>query len=347
MESRAASPDCPPAGSSCANVREGRAPAFARIRISSLEDLGNAVYGAGLEVTQLSRQPVTGSLTVAADDGLLFSSGLIDGRVALRGPLSQSMITLGIGLRIGAGSRHWLNEIQTGAAGAFLPGDEHDAFYTPGSLYATVTLPMERLEQQAARMGLVLDLRTLGGTGISNRLVTPTILGTLRERFMRVHQHPHVLPQSAAAMGHGLLDAVIFHFARLPRPSIGQTDPRGIARVVARARTFIHDRLDEPLSINAIAGAASVSRRTLQRAFHDVLGETVQDYVLKLRLHRIRHDLASDVEAVCTVAVVANRWGISELGRFSGRYRAFFGELPSHTLRSAVRSPDARLAQSA
>jgi hypothetical protein len=40
----------------------------------------------------------------------------------------------------------------------------------------------------------------------------------------------------------------------------------------------------------------------------------------------------SDAERACTVALVANRWGISELGRLSGWYRELFGEGPSETL---------------
>ena len=38
----------------------------------------------------------------------------------------------------------------TGSVGVFHGGDEHDAFYTPGSLYATATISLERLEQIAA-----------------------------------------------------------------------------------------------------------------------------------------------------------------------------------------------------
>jgi AraC-like DNA-binding protein len=53
---------------------------------------------------------------------------------------------------------------------------------------------------------------------------------------------------------------------------------------------------------------------------------------MRLRLHRIRHDLASDEERACTVALIANQWGISELGRMARRYRDLFGELPSETL---------------
>jgi AraC-like DNA-binding protein len=318
------------------------AVAWTLVPITRIEDLSDAVYGAGLEAMQMSRAPVTGSLAFAEHDGVVYSTGLIGGRVALAGPLSESMITFGVGLTITPGSRHWLNEVATGDFGVFLPGDDHDALYAPGSLYATATLTAERLEQVAERIGLVLDTRTLGGTGFHARRVAETKLAGLRAQFEHVHAGRQGSASRVAALGDGLLDAVIAHFGRPPRPRVGRTDPRGYARIVARARAYIVENLEHPLSIDAIAAAAYTSRRTLYRAFTDVLDETPQSYVRKLRLHRIRRHLASDAEVLCTITVVANQWGISELGRLSGWYRDLFGELPSET--RARRRPVLRVA---
>ena len=85
------------------------------------------------------------------------------------------------------------------------------------------------------------------------------------------------------------------------------------------------------MTVDEIAAAAFTSRRTLFRAFADLLDDTTRGYVRRLRLHRIHDDLASEAEASCTVALVANRWGLSELGRVAGLYRDLFGELPSET----------------
>jgi AraC-like DNA-binding protein len=106
----------------------------------------------------------------------------------------------------------------------------------------------------------------------------------------------------------------------------------GYFRIVARARDYIHAHLDRPIAIDDLVSAAFASRRTLYRAFAETLGETPQSYILKLRLNRIRHDLATPEEALRTVTVVSNQWGIAELGRLSARYREQFGELPRETL---------------
>ncbi|MGD9511743.1 MAG: helix-turn-helix domain-containing protein [Geminicoccaceae bacterium] len=149
-------------------------------------------------------------------------------------------------------------------------------------------------------------------------------------------------PRAEQALTKDLLDLLVSHCARPPRPVMGGVNPGGHGRIVARARAFVLENLEHPLSVDAMAAAAFTSHRTLHRAFNTVLDETPQAFVRKLRLHRIRHDLASPAEAACTVAVVANRWGIGELGRLAGWYRDLFGELPSETL--AGRRPSLELA---
>jgi AraC-like DNA-binding protein len=307
---------------------------WTRVPIASLEDLSDAVLGAGLEVTQMSRAPVTGSLAFAAlDDGLTCASGYIGGRVALTGPLSASMVTIAVGLVMAPGTRHWLNETPSGAVGVFLPGDEHDAYYPPGSMYAAVTLAAERLEEVAARRDLVLDAKALGGTRVDTIRKLPVAdLSRWQLRFERIHAGQLVDAANARMVGMQFLDSMIEYFARSPRFLVGGHDPHGLARIVTRARAFIHEHLDQPLSIGMIASAAATSQRTLHRAFHIVLDETPYSYVLKLRLHRIRHELVTDAEAACTITRVAHRWNIADMGRFAAWYRDLFGELPSQTL---------------
>jgi AraC-like DNA-binding protein len=323
-----------------------------RISVEGIEDLKDAIYGAGLEATQMSRTHVTGSIIYATRDDVLYGSGHIGGRVALLGPLSQDRLTLGLGLEMAPGTRHWLSEVETGAIGVFRAGDEHDALYGPGSLYAAATLTHDRLEEIAARIGLVLDARTLGGTRIEDRRFATRELAGLQARFRQAHLGAYGRTAGPTVLGGQMLDMLIRRLGRPPyimRPP----DRQGLARVVARARAYIRENLNRPLSIEAIAAAAFTSHRTLHRAFQVVLDETPYSYVLRLRLHRIRHEIVSDEEKSCTITAVANTWGMSELGRFAGWYHDLFGELPSETLRrqrEGVNAPklmDYKLARSA
>jgi AraC-like DNA-binding protein len=53
-------------------------------------------------------------------------------------------------------------------------------------------------------------------------------------------------------------------------------------------------------------------------------------YLQQCRLERARADL---LDRRGTVTEVAYSWGFGNLGDFSARYRARFGELPNETLR--------------
>lgn len=306
-------------------------PEWRCIPIQRIEDLSDAVRGAGLEATQMTREGVCGSLAFAEADGIITSSGLIGGRVSLTGPLSADKVTFGIGLRVAQGTRHWMREVETGDIGVFLPGDEHDSVYTAGTLYATVTLTLERLEAEAARVGVVLDPGTLGGTGFHARRLRPARMALLRDRMYAVHAG-HIAPGLGQSLGRHLLAVSINHYARDPRPIAGASRAQGHARVVERARAYISAHLKEPISLASLANAAAASERTLHRAFQSLLEESPHSYIRRLRSHRIRHDLATETEMACSVAIVANRWGIGELGRLAGWYRELFGELPSETL---------------
>ncbi|MXO59936.1 helix-turn-helix domain-containing protein [Altererythrobacter salegens] len=318
-------------------------PTWGRIEIGNIEDLHDAVLGAGLDVVQLSRAPITGSLAFAQLDGITYSSGSIDGHVGLSGPLSETMITIGVLLSAAPGTRHWLNEVGSFAVGVFGAGDTHEAFYRPGTLYGTATLSGEHLEAIAGEMGLVLDTRQLGGTGISGNRMASRRAETLRGGFAAIHHQGALGGGRGKALANKLLESLIVHLAREPRLPIGISTARRHGQIVRRARDFIDGNLEEPLTVSAMARAAFTSHRTLQRAFVDVLDESPQSYVRKLRLNRIRHDLATEAEARCTITLISNRWGMSELGRMSGWYKELFGELPSQTLarsRSITRDPE-------
>lgn len=283
----------------------------------------------------MSRASVSGSLAYTEADGVRCSAGIIGGRVSLIGSLSERQITLGVGLHFPGGARHWLTDVASGAVGVFLPGDEHDALYVPGSSYAVVSLDAERLEQVAEAYDIRLAARELGGTGVSANLLPAPRLSRLRSLFERVHAGTAFGPSAERI----LLGALVEHLGRPPRAFVSAPSAGGNERVVRRARAFIHEHLNRLLSIEVIAAAAATSPRTLHRAFRAVLDETPYSYVLRLRLHRIRHEIISDTERAASLASLANNWEISELGRFSGWYRELFGELPSQT-RNRLRPPN-------
>jgi len=81
------------------------------------------------------------------------------------------------------------------------------------------------------------------------------------------------------------------------------------------------------------------SRRTLHRAFHDVLGIGPIAFLRHHRLGSVHSRLREGDPSNMHVTGVATEFGFLELGRFSHYYAKLFGEYPSQTLH---RTPSVR-----
>jgi AraC family ethanolamine operon transcriptional activator len=105
-------------------------------------------------------------------------------------------------------------------------------------------------------------------------------------------------------------------------------------RLVRKAQEFVERSGHTLVHISELTTALRVPRRSLQRAFDEVLGISPMRYLRHRRLCEARITLRERTDSNLTVADVAFRQGFSDFGRFSGYYRSLFGENPSDTLRS-------------
>ena len=98
---------------------------------------------------------------------------------------------------------------------------------------------------------------------------------------------------------------------------------------------FIDEHANRDISAADIAAAAHVTIRAVQLAFRHHLDTTPSAYLRRVRLDRAHQQLcvASPGDGV-TVTEIAARWGFASPSRFAASYRATYGVLPSHTLRS-------------
>ena len=108
------------------------------------------------------------------------------------------------------------------------------------------------------------------------------------------------------------------------------------SEIVARVDCFLRDNLGEPVTMSHLSHVVGVSERTLRAAFHDVVGISPKQHIIRQRLQAARDALRAAVPGSATVTDIAMSFGFFELGRFAGRYRHTFGEVPSFTLRHDV-----------
>jgi len=225
----------------------------------------------------------------------------------------------------------WMRPAHEGMVGVFLANTEVDAINRDSVSFAVIDVPHDALESYAERLDVVIDARKIAQSGIVPGHISPALRARISGLVAGLHAGmPGQLPPGYR-LDEMIVSAAVWQLGRADL----RGDPMRLGRhhrIVARARAYIDAHLDSPISIDELLDAAIASRRTLYRAFVETLGETPQSYILKLRLNRIRRDLATPDEAMRTVTVVSNRWGIAELGRLAARYREQFGELPRDTL---------------
>ena len=167
----------------------------------------------------------------------------------------------------------------------------------------------------------------------------PFLAGSLREAVARImtaagtesrletspaaaHAESALLPIAAALVAE---QAAPGHHSG--RPSLPRQE------IIRRCLTHLVEHEEKAITVDDLARAAKASRRTLQRAFHEVLGCGPLDYLRTRQLHLVHRALkAADREAL-TVKEVLFDHGVWQLGLFASSYRRTFGELPSETLR--------------
>ncbi len=97
--------------------------------------------------------------------------------------------------------------------------------------------------------------------------------------------------------------------------------------IIGETRELVHQHADMPISVAEVCQQLSVSRRTLQYCFQNLLNTTPMAYLRAERLNGVR----SMLKTANSVTEAAAHWGFWHFGHFSQEYKKMFGELPSVT----------------
>ncbi|HJT18288.1 MAG TPA: AraC family transcriptional regulator [Thermoanaerobaculia bacterium] len=113
--------------------------------------------------------------------------------------------------------------------------------------------------------------------------------------------------------------------------------PRTMAPL-QRAREYLHAHYREPLTMRDLARSASVHPVYLGQLFHRELGETVADYVKRLRVRSAAEELArSDTP----IAQIAFEHGFCDQSHFQRVFKRFCGVTPARFRSSSATLPPA------
>lgn len=183
---------------------------------------------------------------------------------------------------------------------AFLAGTYELASQVTGRLLASVpdVVVLRAEEWDAPAVALLAEEITREAPGqdvVLDRLVDLVLISTLREWFARN-------PDAAPAWWHAQRDSVIASVLRL-----------------------MHERPGQPWTIEALAGAVSVSRATLARRFTELVGQAPMSYLAEWRLSVACDRLSTTND---TVETIAGQVGYANAFAFSTAFKRHFGASP-------------------
>ncbi len=98
------------------------------------------------------------------------------------------------------------------------------------------------------------------------------------------------------------------------------------------SKAYMHTHLHEDMRVEDIARKFKISERSLRNYFKEELNISPKQYIIGLRLTKIRSELQVLTMEKGLVEKTARRFGFQHMGQFSKAYKDFFGELPSETL---------------
>ena len=308
-----------------------------------VDQMGEAMAGLSLQVTQLSRGAFQGRLTtIGVSPGLHITRLQINQAVQAMGDKPPNSLIFALPLQP-----------------PVPPTYAHDSPLTPQVIFGfdarrpvrVVSAPTgyhqchivvsKGLFQYYAAMANRYDL--------DEAFLARNIVAVRAERFKPLSDYLQQLlhfnpppsacwpPRWASLVEEDLLPLLI---NALPHPTEA-TAPRSYRRaeVIAAAQTYMTDNLHRPITLANVCQAACTSARSLQYGFHDLFGMGPMAFLKVQRLHGLRRVLKTAHPTHQTVSQLARDWGFVSMGHFARDYKALFGETPSETLQQHRHRP--------
>lgn len=95
---------------------------------------------------------------------------------------------------------------------------------------------------------------------------------------------------------------------------------------LSRSRDFLADSSDRQVRLTDAAATACISKYHYIRLFHQAFGQTPHEFLVRRRMDRARHLLATSDLSVSEVCLEV---GYESLGTFSSRFRQLAGCAPT------------------
>lgn len=152
----------------------------------------------------------------------------------------------------------------------------------------------------------------------------PTLTSVARNNLMEGYQAAQMLDRLMRGEKLSAAEVCVPPLEVIERDSTAAfavTDPR-----LRKALTYLHDYLEDPISVDELATHAGVSRRWLEYEFRAVFGETPYQYVRRHRLLRAKLLLGNEPKA--KINQIARETGFSSVKQMRLAFIQAFGVTP-------------------
>jgi len=189
-------------------------------------------------------------------------------------------------------------------------------------LCAVFDMDARKIGELAGTMQLPAPPPGSGSLGLGVSPLTDSVMEALL-RIVRLLDTPQDIPVLAPLYEQELLYRLLTGEQGLRLRSIAAADSQ--SHRTARAIDWIKNNFDQPLSIDALAEAANMSKSSLHHHFKALTAMSPLQYQKQLRLQEARKMMLTEA---LDAATVARRVGYESPSQFSREYRRLFGAPP-------------------
>jgi AraC family ethanolamine operon transcriptional activator len=312
----------------------GRSIQINTCSLDSFEGLHQAIQGSHVEVTQLGRGRFRGALSHIGIGDFSLSVGSFSVGVRTQRIATDDRLVIGMLLNARERVTHWSFDMVPADVLVMPPSTEHDGSFHGAAAYAAIRLDLAEMTSMFTGEPRLSDPATWYR---KNRYRADSLTGLIATQ--RLEQIVSCLSRQQAGMPdevanfwkRAIIDAMAVTIVdALPAENRGPVP--SAMRLVRDVEHYLDTAGSRPVHISEICAQFNVSRRSLHRAFYDMLGLGPVTFLRRKRLCAIHSALRENTPATATIGEIAMQHGFIELGRFAHYYRSLFGEYPSETL---------------
>jgi AraC-like DNA-binding protein len=201
---------------------------------------------------------------------------------------------------------------------------------SPGEPYLAVgvSIDMSRMADLLLRIDQVEETAPKPAVTDPSAKFTTELNDQLLDPFIRLFETLED-PKDAAILGEAIIDEIYYRLLNGERGSELRAllQQRGKIKRISKVVDYIHNNMDQPVSVKKLADIVHMSESTFYMNFKDVMQVTPLQYAKSVKLFEAQR-LIKEGKRVNEASYLV---GYNNLGQFSREYKRHFGFVPSAT----------------